>query len=83
MEVVWDLDTIALTHAQERGLPAKRAATVGTDPRFVSAVRELVQERVGLATPRALTALGPMPDVCGRNCCPNPRAEKPALCQMS
>ena len=83
MEVVWDLDTIALAHAQELGLPARRAATVGTDPRFVAAVRELVEERVGLVEPRALTKLGPMPDVCGRNCCPNPRADKPALCQMS
>ena len=82
MEVVWDLDTIALAHATELGLPARRAATVGTDPRFVAAVRELVQERVGLTEPRALTNLGPMPDICGRNCCPNPRVDKPALCQM-
>ena len=82
MEVVWDLDTVALAHADERGIPARRAATVGTDHRFVAAVRELVQERVGLVPARALTELGPMPNVCGRNCCPNPRAEKPALCQQ-
>ena len=82
MEVVWDLDTVALDHARELGLPARRAATVGTDPRFVAAVRELVQERVGGAEPRALSSFGPMPDVCGRNCCPNPRADKPALCQQ-
>ena len=82
MEVVWDLDTVALDHARESGLPARRAATVGTDPRFVAAVRELVQERVGDVEPRALSSFGPMPDVCGRNCCPNPRADKPALCQQ-
>jgi ferrochelatase len=81
MEVVWDLDTVALDHARKLGLPARRAATVGTDPRFVAAVRELVQERVGLMPARALSELGPMPNVCGRNCCPNPRADKPALCQ--
>jgi ferrochelatase len=83
MEVVWDLDTVALERAQELGIPARRAATVGTDPRFVAAVRELIQERVGLVPSRAVTDLGPMPDVCGRNCCPNPRVDKPALCQMT
>lgn len=83
MEVVWDLDTVALDHAREIGLPARRAPTVGTDHRFVEAVAELVQERVGLVEPRALSSFGPMPDVCGRTCCPNPRGDKPALCQLA
>lgn len=82
MEVVWDLDTIALDHARELGLPARRAGTVGTDPRFVAAVRELVLERVGRSDARATSALGPMPDACAKNCCPNPRGDKPALCQL-
>ena len=80
MEVVWDLDTVAMDHAREIGLPAARAGTAGTDPRFVGMVRELVLERVGLAEPRALTPLGPSYDVCPRGCCPNPRAERPAAC---
>ena len=80
MEVVWDLDTVAMDHAREIGLPAARAGTAGTDPRFVGMVRELVLERVGLAEPRALTPLGPSYDVCPKACCPNPRAERPALC---
>jgi ferrochelatase len=54
MEVVWDLDTVAVGHARELGLPAARAGTPGTDPRFVAMVRELVLERVGLAPARAL-----------------------------
>jgi ferrochelatase len=83
MEVVWDLDTVALDHAREIGLPARRAATVGTDPRFVAAVVELARERVGLTQSRALSEFGPMPDVCGRMCCPNPRGDKPALCQLA
>ena len=80
MEVVWDLDTVALDHAREIGLPAARAATVGTDPRFVAMVRELVLERVGTASPRALSSLGPSYDVCPVGCCANPRGPRPALC---
>jgi len=80
MEVVWDLDTVALGHAAEIGLPASRASTVGTEPRFVAMVRELVLERVGLAAPRALSTLGPSHDACPVACCPNPRGERPALC---
>jgi ferrochelatase len=80
MEVVWDLDTVALDHARELGLPAARAATVGTDPRFVALARELVLERVGLAPARAMSAAGPSYDVCPAGCCPNPRGPRPALC---
>ena len=80
MEVVWDLDTVALGHAAELGLPASRASTVGTEPRFVAMVRELVLERVGLVEPQALTAAGPSYDVCPVGCCPNPRGARPALC---
>ena len=80
MEVVWDLDMVALGHAAEIGLPAARASTVGTDPRFVAMVRELVLERVGRGPARALTASGPSYDECPAGCCPNPRGERPALC---
>ena len=83
MEVVWDLDTVALDHAREIGLPAARAGTAGTDPRFVAMVRELVLERVGLGDARALSALGPSHDVCPSACCPNPRGPRSALCGSS
>ncbi len=79
MEVVWDLDTVALDHARVLGLPLARAATVGTDPRFVAMVRELVLERVGLAPARSLSPLGPWPDRCAAGCCPNPRGPRPAV----
>jgi ferrochelatase len=42
MEVVYDLDTEAMATADKLGLPARRAATAGTDPRFVAALREMV-----------------------------------------
>jgi len=83
MEVVWDLDTVAVDHAREIGLPVARAGTAGTDPRFVGMVRELVLERVGLAEPRALSPLGPSYDVCPGTCCPNPRGPRAALCEAA
>ena len=46
--------------ARELGLPLARAATPGTDPRFVSMITGLVSERLdGSVRPAALGALGP------------------------
>lgn len=85
MEVVYDLDTEALATAERVGMAAVRAATPGVDPRFVAMARDLLVERSraerGEDVPRA--AVGDMAawsDVCARGCCPNPRAERPALC---
>ncbi|WP_182526450.1 ferrochelatase [Nocardioides dongkuii] len=85
MEVVYDLDTEAMETAAELGLPARRSATAGTDPRFVVAVRDLLLERAaverGEPVARAsLGRIGPMWDACPVGCCPNPRADRPALC---
>ncbi|MDX2708993.1 ferrochelatase [Streptomyces sp. PA03-6a] len=82
MEVKYDLDTEATAKAAELGLPVSRAATVGADPRFAAAVRELVLERAaterGLTPERcALGALGPSHDVCPVGCCPA-RSPRPA-----
>ncbi|MFE6750613.1 ferrochelatase [Kitasatospora purpeofusca] len=86
MEVKYDLDTEATARAAELGLPVARAATVGADPRFTAAVRELVLERAaaerGEPVSRcALGALGPSHDVCAVACCPNPRAPRPAAAE--
>lgn len=89
MEVKYDLDTEAAAKAAELGLPVARAGTVGADPRFAAALRELVVERAaaeraaGSGTGRgpdrcALGALGPSHDVCPLGCCPNPRGPRPA-----
>jgi len=80
IEVLWDLDRVALDHARDIGLPAARSSTAGTDPRFVAMVRELALERVGLGVPQARSPLGPSHDVCPGGCCPNPRGPRPALC---
>ena len=56
MEVIWDLDTIATEQAREAGIPVARAATAGTDPRFVAMVADLLEEsraRRGRAVARA------------------------------
>lgn len=85
MEVVWDLDTVALDDATKLGLPAARAATVGCAPGFVEALADLVTERLDdlpAGQRPALTALGPSYDVCPAGCCPNPRGERPALCGL-
>ncbi|WP_441249935.1 ferrochelatase [Kitasatospora sp. McL0602] len=86
MEVKYDLDTEAVAKAAELGLPVARAATVGADPRFTAAVRDLLLERAaverGLPVERcALGALGPSHDVCAVACCPNPRAPRPAAAE--
>ncbi|WP_166391486.1 ferrochelatase [Nocardioides ochotonae] len=85
MEVIYDLDTEAMATAERLGLPARRSATAGNDPRFVAAVRDLLLERAaverGEDVARAATGrLGPLWDACPGTCCPNPRGERPALC---
>ncbi|WP_267243726.1 ferrochelatase [Streptomyces sp. PR69] len=82
MEVLYDLDTEALAKAAELSLPVRRSATVGADPRFAAAVRELLLERAaaerGVPVERcALGALGPSHDLCPVGCCPA-RTPKPA-----
>lgn len=86
MEVKYDLDTEAVAKAAELGLPAARAATVGADPRFTAAVRELLLERAAVERGEpvercALGALGAGHDRCAATCCPNPRAPRPAAAQ--
>ncbi|MDQ8703531.1 ferrochelatase [Streptomyces sp. LHD-70] len=82
MEVLYDLDTEATAKAAELGLPVARSATVGADPRFAAAIRDLVLERAGSergedVRPCALGSLGPSHDLCPVGCCPA-RTPKPA-----
>ena len=70
MEVLFDLDTEAQQTSRELGINMHRAATVGTHPRFVRMIRELIVERMtGDPNRPALGALGPSHDVCPDDCC--------------
>jgi protoporphyrin/coproporphyrin ferrochelatase len=85
MEVVYDLDTEARQVAEEIGLPFARAATVGTAPRFVQALADLLEERAALARDErpdqpAVGSFGPTWSVCPVGCCRNLRADRPAAC---
>lgn len=83
MEVKWDLDNEAAATARGLGLEFVRAATVGADDRFVTALIDMVQERVD-GTPMAerpsLAPSGAAPDLCPANCCLGHGEPKPALC---
>jgi protoporphyrin/coproporphyrin ferrochelatase len=69
MEVRFDLDVEAADTAAAHGLAFARAATPGTDPRFVSMISELVRERLEGTTPAVLGDLGPGADSCPAACC--------------
>jgi ferrochelatase len=73
MEIIFDLDTEARELCAELGLTMVRAETVGTHPRFISMMRELILERTEDQPRLALGVLGTRPDVCPEDCCPMPR----------
>jgi len=70
MEIVYDLDVEARSVCEELGLNMVRAAVVGSHPRFVRMIRELITERMEENPNRpALGSHGPFPDVCAADCC--------------
>jgi protoporphyrin/coproporphyrin ferrochelatase len=69
MEVVWDLDVEAAATARRLGLGFARAATPGTDPRFVAMVHQLVAERLDSTAPRERLGELPVWDTCPTTCC--------------
>ncbi|BCB78493.1 ferrochelatase [Phytohabitans flavus] len=79
LEVIWDLDNEAASTAKRLGLDYVRAATPGTDPRFVAMVHDLVRERVNAADSARRSRLGTLPlwDTCSLGCCPPPRRGAP------
>lgn len=70
LEVLFDLDIEARQLCDRLEIPVQRAGTVGTHPRFVTMIRELIVERTTGAGERpALGRLGPSHDVCPTDCC--------------
>lgn len=88
MEVAYDLDTEALATADELGMTAVRAGTVGTRAPFVKGLVDLVVERAGLARGEQVDeatvgALPAFPSVTPPLCCLRRHEEPsgiPALC---
>jgi protoporphyrin/coproporphyrin ferrochelatase len=84
MEVVYDLDTEAQATAERVGLRMVRVPTVGSDPEFVSGLADLVEERAALARGEQPVQPAwpgqPLRFQCAPGCCPNLRADRPALC---
>jgi ferrochelatase len=77
MEVLYDLDVAARKLCASLSVPMVRAKTVGTHPKFVAAIRELIAERVFPGTERrSLGSLSPRGDVCPENCCVLPNSRK-------
>jgi ferrochelatase len=71
LEVLWDLDNEAAETARHLGLGYARAGTPGTDPRFVTMIRELVLERTA-GVPKERLGTLPVWDTCPVGCCPTP-----------
>ncbi|HUT12128.1 MAG TPA: ferrochelatase [Thermoguttaceae bacterium] len=70
MEIVYDLDVETRSVCEELGLNMVRAAVVGSHPRLVQMIRELIVERMQENPLRlALGTYGPFPDVCPADCC--------------
>lgn len=63
MEVIYDLDVEAAALARERGIEFVRASTVGTHPRFVAGLIELVNDARANGVAQ-----------CASVCCPRPSA---------
>ena len=72
MEVLFDLDEEARQTCDALGIALARAETVGTHPRFVSMLAELIQERIERVPGPERRAIGRFPashDVCPVDCC--------------
>ena len=65
MEVLYDLDYEARQLCDELGLTMVRAGTVGTHPRFIRMLGDLIRAR-------AENAASDWPDACPADCCPAP-----------
>jgi ferrochelatase len=70
LEVRYDLDVEARETAARLGLPFARAASAGTHPASVAAIREAIAARLEPGSPkRALGRFGPSWDTCAPDCC--------------
>jgi ferrochelatase len=73
VEILYDLDIQAKALCEELQLPMVRAGTVGTHPKFVGMIHELIVERMESPSARAGESSGAIPDFCSADCCPAPQ----------
>jgi ferrochelatase len=71
VEVIYDLDL--QLRRQVSGVELRRAATVGTDPQFVSMLADLVNERIAAVAELPDHGAPATHDRCPAHCCPAPR----------
>jgi ferrochelatase len=70
LEVIYDLDVEVQQLCDELGINMVRAPVVGTRPRLVGMIHELITEQLDPSAPRlALGPDGPWPDECPADCC--------------
>lgn len=70
MEVLFDLDHEAAERAAELGLGFQRVPAAGVHPRFVTMIRELIEERMAADPVRpTVGSFPPSHDICPLNCC--------------
>lgn len=69
MEVMFDLDTQGAETAQRLGMAYCRVPTVGTDARFLTMIRQLIEEQLHDHPRLALGSDGPWPDNCPEGHC--------------
>jgi ferrochelatase len=67
MEVMYDLDVEAAQLCAELGINLVRAETVGTHPKLIAMLRQLIEERLDADEP----------SLCAQDCCPAPRGARP------
>lgn len=79
LEVLYDLDVEAAGVCAQLGISTMRAGTVGVHPRFVQMIRDLIEERLDPAVPKAaMGRYGPSHDVCPGDCCRYPIRRPPS-----
>ncbi len=79
MEVLFDLDVEAKEECERLGINMARAKTVGTHPKFVEMIRELILERAFAGAKKTIGEHPPCHDVCPQGCCQSgrPNASSP------
>jgi ferrochelatase len=78
MEVMFDLDIEASQACEEIGLNMRRAHSVGTHPRFVEMIVDLIVERMDNGEKSVIGRLPASHDVCPAGCClPGTRPARP------